>query len=132
MPNWFARCAADRRAHDQVWGPERVRDADGLSRFQHRVEAALREAGHELAEREVAPVRGGEPEDLYVTGLVGPSAARVYVYEDGVELAAGERTLRLEDWDVRHPDEMVHALLARLAELHGAAGSDVRPTTSQP
>ena len=121
MPNWFARCAADRRAHDQAWEPERVREAGGLSRFQHRVEAALREAGHELAEREVAPVRG-EADDLYITGLVGPSATRVYVYQDGLELDSGEHPLRLEDWDVRHPDEMIRAFLDRLGELREAAG----------
>jgi hypothetical protein len=122
MPSWFARCAADRRAHDQVWGPERVLEADGLSRFQHRVEAALRDAGYEIASREAAPVRGGEPGDLYLTGLVGTAAARVYVYQDGLELEADGRTLRLEDSDVRHPDEMLHALLGRLGELREAAG----------
>ena len=122
MPSWFARCAADRRAHDAVWDPERVREADGLSRFQHRVEAALRKAGYVIVDREVAPVRGGEPGDLYLTGAVGPGATRLYVYEDAVELGSGARTLRLEDWDVRSPDELVLALLSRLGEIRDAAG----------
>ena len=117
MSSRVPRCAADRRAHDQAWGPERALEADGLSRFQHRVEATLREAGYAIADRAVAPVRGGEPGDLYVTGLVGAPAARVYLYQGGVELDAGERSLRLEEWDVASPDAMIGALLDRLGEL---------------
>jgi len=117
MSNRIARCAPDRRAHDRLWDPERVREPDGLSRFQHRVEDALRDAGHALASRETAPLRGGDPDDLYLTVTVGPSAHRVYAYRDGVELEAGERSLRLDAWDVRDPDEMLRALLTRLGEL---------------
>ena len=122
MSNPFSRCAADRRTHDLLWTPERVREADGLSRFQHRAELALGEAGHALRAREVRPVRGGEPDDLTVTGLVGPGDARVYIYQTGVELEGPASSLRLEDWDVRAPDQMIQALLTRVAELDGHEG----------
>jgi hypothetical protein len=121
LPNWFARCAADRRTHDLVWASERVLEASGLSRFQHRAEEALRDAGYPLRAREVTPIRGGEPDDLFVTGLVGHGDARVYLYQDGVELQAEAGALRLEDWDVREPDEMIRALLARVSEVEGRA-----------
>jgi hypothetical protein len=122
LSNPFTRCAADRRTHDLLWAPERVRDADGLSRFQHRAESALGEAGHALRAREVRPVLGGEPDDLLVTGLVGEGDARVYLYEAGVEVEATASSLRLEDWDVRAPDQMIQALLTRVAELDGREG----------
>jgi hypothetical protein len=122
MSNRIDRCAADRRTHERAWGPERAVAPDGLTRFQHRVEAALGEAGYAMAERAVAPLQGGAPDDLFVTGVVGSSRARVFVYRDGVELQGGDAALRLECRDVRDPDDMIRALVARLAEVDARAG----------
>lgn len=78
-------------------------------------------AGHQLRDRRVVPLSGGDPSDLVVTGLIGPESGRLYVYQDGVELQAESHSLRLEDWDTRGPEDMVARLLEKLAELHARA-----------
>lgn len=79
MVNWFARCASSRREHDRLWAPEREVQADGLSQFQHRAEAALAAAGFPLSGRQVQTLRGGPPNELYVTGVVGSFYGEVYL-----------------------------------------------------
>ncbi len=125
MSHRLTHCAADRRAHDRAWAPERARRADGLTHFQHRLEAALHDAGYRIVDRTVAPIRGGEPGDLYVTGRVDPPAVRIYVYADGVEVEAAPDPLRLERRDGAHPDAMVRTLVDRLDAL--AARDPSRP-----
>ncbi len=118
MFGWLTRSyRRARRAHEGLWAPERVIGADGLSIFQRRAEAELTTAGYTLRERVVAPLRGGAPTDLYITGSVGHPGARVYLYQDGVEVCLGKEVLRLEDWDVEGPDQMIRKLMETLATL---------------
>jgi hypothetical protein len=105
-----------------MWAPERVRDATGLSHFQRRVEAALVAAGWSFEERRIEVLQGGDPDDLYVTGLLARGSGRLYLYVDGLELRTSTVEMRLEDWDVNTPDEMIERLLAALATVPRAAG----------
>lgn len=123
MCGWLARRREARRAHEEQWALERVIGPDGLSEFQRRAEAALTAAGFRLREREVSPLRGGaDSRDLFISGLAGQSGARVYLYQDGLELRGDRTDLRLEHWDVESPDQIIRMLIGALLELDAQAG----------
>jgi hypothetical protein len=122
MFDWLRRRRESIQSHEKLWAPERVTGSDGLSVFQRRAEDALLAAGYGLRQREVRQLSGGEPTDLFITGLTGRVNARVYLYQDGIELRADNKVLRFEDWDSEGPDDMVRILRDALRELDARAG----------
>lgn len=121
MFGWLARRRERIRLHEQLWEPERATASDGLSRFQLRAEAALAAAEFPLRDREVQQLNGGEPMDLYVTGLAGRADARVFLYQDGIEVRTGREVVRFEDWDSETPDTMIRTLVDAIRQSDGLA-----------
>lgn len=122
MLGWLARRREALRAHEQLWRPERETDSEGLTWFQRRAEAALASAGFPLRERAVQHLSGGDPADLFITGLAGRQNARVYLYQDGIEVRVREDVLRFEDWDSDTPDQLIHVLTDALVQFDVEAG----------
>jgi hypothetical protein len=96
---------AERIAHDQAWSPVAVRDADGLTRFQHLARGAL--------EREFGPL-ALEPQgqrETYLKGLVPGTSVEVYLYEDEFQLHGKSHHFCAEHWDYQSPDAMLAELV---------------------
>ena len=111
ISDWNAARRRRTLDHEQSWAGQDATAPSGLTVFQERCEAALcnflSSRGIQFRERQV--MQGAN--EKWVEGFIGDTDARVYIYEDQVQLSAPETSLNLERWDARTPDELIAAFM---------------------
>jgi len=123
MTNFLSRLMAlrrERRAwkadHSATWPPASAVGFDGTSSFERLCDQKLRVeiANRGLTIVEIVRTSEGYP---YISYEVPGIGARIFVYNDQVEIATHKSHLILEQWDTRTPDEMVARATTFLREL---------------
>jgi hypothetical protein len=91
--------------HEAIWAPARALGPDGLTHFQAECEKRLLAAAVArsitIEGRQVAG-RG----ERFITGRIPRLGGAFWIYADGADIKCPDKRLRLEDWDVRDPEEL--------------------------
>ena len=86
-----------------MWAGQDAIAPSGLTVFQEQCEAALRGylSSRDVQSRNRQAIQGAN--EKWIEGFVGDTGARIFIYEDQVELSAAGKSLNLERWDARLP-----------------------------
>ncbi len=118
---WNARRREWNRAHERAWAGMTEPNESGLSSFQRMCEAAvvkaLGEHGVRIAEREILEMEGPHVrgKENYIKARLAGTSWTLWVYVNAAGILSDTRTLvRLEDWDVRTPEEFISVFVERM------------------
>jgi hypothetical protein len=119
IPEWNAARRRWALEHEQSWAGQDAMAPSGLTAFQEQCEAALCDyltsRGVQFRDRQVIQ---GENEK-WVEGFVGDTGAKVYIYEDQLELSAAVKPSIFERWDARTPAELIEMFMASVRSIVG-------------
>lgn len=128
LPDWFpfVRTRDDaRRLHDAAWRPELADDAEGLTVFQVRAEAACVEvcARHGIAVTRTVSrgFNADDPTEAWVGLTLTGRAIGIGIYADQVNIADDDAVdVRIERWDAPTPEDARAQAVAALERLLAA------------
>ncbi len=116
LVKWYTENRKWHQEHKQSWNGMDVGNNGNLSCFQElcesRLLAELEKINVKIRNREVCG-----SDEIYITGLLGNTELRYYIYNDGAEID----DISFEKWDYINPDELcdafVSAVVARVIPM---------------
>ena len=110
---WFRKEREWRRDHIAAFSFVTVKEADGLTRFQHQAIAAVAPFVSAEHFKRVSMDKGdGE----YLVAPIGTNGSELYIYPNEASIFGAKPNAWFEEWDYRTPDQLLQALVQECAK----------------